>query len=148
MNLADARSYFSAGHGDNSFELRLQEPGELERQLLAHADEADYIKAAIVELYDFGRMLATARRLSPAAKTQAGTYFLELLWNVRGELLWNSVGDGSTEYGELIETVRRRHNVGLYRNARVFWRLRDDRVVTVAAGRAELAERVLEELHA
>lgn len=106
MKLCDARSYFSG-----STELILQEPGELARQLQAHACEEPYVREALLELHAFGAMMVAARRLTPAARTLAGAYALELLWDA---------GEAGLDFEELLAALRRRHKMsGRSRNARV-----------------------------
>ena len=138
MNLYDARSYF-----DLTFEDRVADELELERQLIAHRMEADYIKAAILELARFGALKRRARKLSPAARTLAGQTILELVFAERD-------ADGVASYGKVAVEARRRHRRAGCRTQRVFDRLERDGVLVVRYGhefgRRERTDKVTVEL--
>lgn len=130
MSYFDSLSLFS-----EHFEQRVADPAELGRQLFAHRMEADYVKAAIVELGTVAQFKQRARKLTPAAKTLAGETAISWLFGVGGRASW----------GELSLTVRRAHKMAGNRNDRVLQQLEDagvivctyhgrdaDRLVTVA----------------
>lgn len=104
MNLADARSYFSA-----EFEERLTTSEELEAELLKLAGEPSFIHQAAVELGGLTRARRQAGRMTRAARYLSGRDFIEAVWQA----------GGSISYGALVHTVRRRHKMAGTRNERV-----------------------------